>query len=155
VTARLRPAVPADEPFLLALTPRLADFTVPAWRTADEIARADHVILRRALHHPDPGGCILVAEDPEPAGYVFCTTRQDYFTGVPHAHVEVLALAPAAEGKGLARQLMAAAEAWARERGYRHITLNVFDANTRARGLYQRLGYAPETIHYFKQIDPA
>jgi RimJ/RimL family protein N-acetyltransferase len=47
---------------------------------------------------------------------------------------------------------MAAIEQWARDRGIGVITLNVFDRNTRARDLYDRLGYARETIHYRKAL---
>ena len=150
-----RPAVPADEPFLIALAAELGAFPVPAWRTADEIGRADHGIIRAALHQPSPDTVIVVAEWPagEPAGYVFVSTKADYFTGARHAHVEVLAVEPRAQGHGVARALMDEAERWASERGDRVITLNVFDANRRARGVYARLGYLPETIHYRKALD--
>jgi len=152
----IRPAQPHDEAFLLALTERLSAFPVPPWRTAAEIARSDHRILLQALHHPTAETSVLVAQDVDVGrlGYVFATTRKDYFTGEPHAHVEVLAVEAQAEGRGVARQLMAAVEEWARQRGYRRITLNVFPANERARVLYERLGYQPETIHYHKELSP-
>jgi hypothetical protein len=31
----------------------------------------------------------------------------------------------------------------------------VFAQNTRARAVYERLGYGPETIRYVKPLDPA
>ena len=151
----IRQAIPADEAFLIALTPRLAAFPLPAWRSADEIAQADHGILRDALHRRLEGAVILVAElapAGERAGYVFATTKHDYFTREPHAHVEVLVVEPAAEGRGVARALMAAIEQWARDRGVGVITLNVFDGNTHARALYDRLGYERETIRYRKAL---
>ena len=151
----IRPACPDDEQFLIDLTRRLADFPLPAWRTADEIAQSDRQILREALGGRLPGSVILVAESTprgEQAGYVFATTKSDYFTHTDHAHVEVLAVDPRAEGQGVARALMAAVEQWSRSRGHTWITLNVFDRNTRARGLYDRLGYEPETIHYRKAL---
>jgi ribosomal protein S18 acetylase RimI-like enzyme len=49
---------------------------------------------------------------------------------------------------------MAAAEAWAIGRGYPRMSLNVFATNTRARGLYHRLGYGEETMHYVKELRP-
>jgi ribosomal protein S18 acetylase RimI-like enzyme len=152
--ATLRPATPADEPFLVRISERLAAFAVPHWRTARQIAEADFVILREALAHPVPETLLLIAELPGagPVGTVFATTRTDYFTGEPHAHVEVLAIDPSAEGRGLARLLMERAELWARNRGYHRITLNVFDQNTRAAGLYRKLGYEPETVHYHKLL---
>ena len=85
-------------------------------------------------------------------GFVFVVEREDYFTHERLAHVEDLALDPAAEGRGLARRLMDEAEAWARGRGHRRITLNVWAQNARAIGLYQHLGYQPETVHYIKAL---
>lgn len=154
---RLRPGRAEDTPALLALLPGLADFPLPAWRTARQIAEADTRILLDALHRPDPSTLVLVAEADggEAAGFIFATTRQDYFTGAPHAHIEVLVVRDSARGQGLARTLIGAAEEWARGRGYAGITLNVFDANQRAAALYRRQGYAPETVHYIKPLDAA
>ncbi len=151
---QLRVARPEDLLFLLRLSERLGDFPVPPWRTAAEIGAADHAILLEALHHPRSETTIRLAETAEgqPLGYVFITTRRDYFTHQPHAHVEILALAPEAEGRGIARVLMAAAEGWSREQGYTRVTLNVFATNQRARGLYEHLGYRPETVHYLKDL---
>jgi GNAT superfamily N-acetyltransferase len=153
----IRPARPADETILLGMLDRLAEFPVPHWRTARQIADADLRILRHALHEPDPATSVLVAEEPpgSVAGFVFTTTRQDYFTGLAHAHVEVITVRESAQGRGIARALMEAAEAWARSRGHGHVTLNVFAANTRARAVYERLGYQPETLHYIKPLGPA
>ena len=50
----VRPATPADEALLLSLTPRLADFPRPPWRSALEIDRSDHAVLFEALHRPGP-----------------------------------------------------------------------------------------------------
>jgi GNAT superfamily N-acetyltransferase len=54
------------------------------------------------------------------------------------------------EGSGVGGALMRAAEAWAREQGYRKLTLTVFEANRTARAVYEHLGYAPETLRYVK-----
>ncbi len=150
----VRPALAEDRAAVLALTPRLADFPRPAWRSAVEIAAADHSILQAALDAPGPDTAVFVAGGlgEAVAGVVFVATRSDYFTGERHAHVEVLAVASEAQGRGVARALMAAAEAWAAARGDRVVTLNVFAANTRARGVYARLGYLPETLHYRKDL---
>lgn len=87
------------------------------------------------------------------AGFVFSSTRADYFTGKPHAHIEVLTVLDSARGKGVARSLIEAAEGWAGGRGYANVTLNVFANNTRASRVYDRLGYSPETVHYIKPLD--
>ena len=153
---RFRPATDDDEPFLLGLTARLADFPLPPWRTADEIAGADHAILLDALRRPTPQSLILIAEEPEgtPAGYVFARMATDYFSDQRQAHVEVLAVAPQCEGMGLARGLLDQVEEWAGRQGYGQVTLNVFAGNERARQVYERLGYQPETVHYRKAVPP-
>jgi ribosomal protein S18 acetylase RimI-like enzyme len=151
----IRSARHDDEAFLLSLLPRLADFPLPDWRTADEIARGDRPVLLDALHGRIEHAAILVAElspGGERAGYVLATTKHDYFTRTAHAHVEVIAVTPDAERQGVARALMDAIEEWARRRGYRHVTLNVFDRNTRAKALYDSLGYEVETIHFRKRL---
>jgi ribosomal protein S18 acetylase RimI-like enzyme len=151
----IRPARHDDEAFLLSLLPRLADFPLPEGRTAGEIAGGDRPILLEALHGGIEHAAILVAElspGGERAGCVFATTKHDYFTRAAHAHVEVIAVTPDAERRGVARALMDAIEEWARRRGYRHVTLNVFDRNTRAKALYDSLGYERETIHYRKAL---
>lgn len=153
--ATIRPAVPPDEAGLLALLPQLADFPVPEWRTARQIADADLTILLDALHSPVPQSSIFLAEEPAGAiaGFVFSTTRSDYFTGKLHAHIEVLTVSQSARGKGIARSLIEAAENWARGLGYPHVTLNVFALNSRAATVYHKLGYSPETVHYIKPLD--
>ena len=151
----IRSARHDDEAFLLSLLPRLADFPLPDWRTADEIARGDRPILLEALHGRIEHAAILVAElspGGERAGYVLATTKHDYFTRAAHAHVEVIAVTPEAEGRGVARALMDAIEEWARRRGYSHVTLNVFGRNARAKALYDSLGYEVETVHYRKAL---
>jgi len=152
VTTRI--AQPDDEALVLALTDRLADFPLPGWRTATDIAHADHHLLRAALKRPSPDILLLLAEDSggRPVGFVFATSRHDYFTGAPQTHVETLALEEQVQGQGIARVLMAAVETWAHERGCASVTLNVFETNTRARGLYAHLGYQPETLHYLKPL---
>ncbi len=150
----LRSAKPDDQDILLSLMTQLADFPVPLWRTPEEIARADQPMLMSALHEPSPETTIVVCEE-EPghvAGYVFVSTHYDFFTGQPHAHVEVLAVRPEARGRGVGRALMDEAERWAKSRGYDRITLNVFSSNTRARAMYERLKFEPETVHYLKEL---
>ncbi len=57
------------------------------------------------------------------------------------AVVHRLMVHPAAQGRGLARQLMAHAESLAKSRGFRAVHLDCFTANRAALGLYERLGY--------------
>ena len=126
---------------------------MPEWRTAREIQRADDAVLRAALGGVTAGAVVFVAEGSGGLEGVVClTTGEDYFTHEALPHIEVLAVDPAAQGRGVARALMHAAESWARDEGFTRISLNVWVQNERARGLYQHLGYQPETMHYIKDL---
>lgn len=148
----VRKATAADEPGILELADELAAFPVPPWRTAREIQRADDGVIRAALDG-DVGIVAYVVDGPRGLdGAVCISSKTDYFTGELVPHVEVLAVSPAARGQGIARALMDAAESWARDQGARRISLNVWAQNERARGLYEHLGYVPETMHYLKEL---
>jgi GNAT superfamily N-acetyltransferase len=100
-----------------------------------------------------PSRCLLVAESgAAPLGFIYLEVLRDYFVGEEHGHIGILAVTEQAEGQGAGGALIRAAEAWARERGYRRLTLNVFEGNTRARAVYDHLGYRPETVRYVKLL---
>jgi len=151
---RLRSATAEDEVFLIALTRRLGEVLLPPWRSPAEVAASDHELLREAVRSAAPDTLIRIVEDVRGnrLGYTLVTTKVDYFTREPHAYVENLVLVPEAEGRGIARILMADAEAWARSRGFRRVALNVFVTNQKAIGLYQHLGYRPELVRYLKEL---
>jgi ribosomal protein S18 acetylase RimI-like enzyme len=151
---RVRPARTSDRTFILGITPRLAQgFELPAWRTAPEVVEAESAVLEDALRSGDGHAALLVAEtgSEEPGGYLYVHSQTDYF-GRTHAHIGILAVSSAAEGRGAGRALITAAEEWARAEALDLITLNVFASNHRARSVYERLGYAPETLHYGKPL---
>lgn len=86
------------------------------------------------------------------------------FAARPLINLHDLAVLPEARGVGVGRRLLAALEAEARERGCCKITLEVVEQNDRARGLYERVGFAPavyradagRTLFYWKPLgDPA
>jgi GNAT superfamily N-acetyltransferase len=139
----------------MSLADRLAEFPMPSWRTGAQVIDAERAALARALQVASPEAPILVAEDTagQLLGFVYLETHQDYFTGRAHTHISILVVAGAAEGKGVGRSLLRAAEGWARDRGHPLITLNVFEQNARARALYERLEYGPETLRYVKPLD--
>lgn len=150
----LRPAVPGDAEFLISVARRLGEVPIPSWRTPHEVAVADLDQMLAAVGRGDDDSLVLLAESNigNPLGCLFVSPETDFFTGAPGGHVEVVAVAAEAEGRGVARRLMEAGEAWARERGYHFLTLNVFVANERARSVYEALGYSPETVRYRKSL---
>jgi len=134
---RVRAASPADRAFILRAIPRLSEgFPLPAWRTPREVAEAEAATLEAALERVPKGALLLVAESSDgPGGLIYLEQQIDYFRRAPHAHVAVLVVAGEAEGHGVARLLLEAAETWAREQGLAMLTLNVFAGNTRARAV--------------------
>ena len=137
------------------MSPRLHDFGPPPFRPRDQMDRAVAADIGSSLGSPDPSVAVFVAEDAasgRPLGFAHVKTFTDYFTAEPHGHVSDLVVAEGSEGRGVGSALMAAAEDWSRARGHRLLTLNVFDENRRARRLYDRLGYRPDTLRMVKVL---
>jgi GNAT superfamily N-acetyltransferase len=154
VPTTVRAATAADREFIVGLVPRLSSFGESPLRSADAIASAERQALEQALAAPRPGAVLLVAElaGTGLAGVAYAETLTDYFTGERHGHLAILVVDAAGEGRGVGRALLAATEAWAAGQGHRFITLNVFAANARARRVYERAGYAPDTVRYAKEL---
>lgn len=149
----IRSATAGDRAFLATLAHRLADFDRPPWRSHEEIANGDRRALFEALDQTRPGTELFIAElDARPAGCLLMWTLEDYFSQQWHAHVSVIAVTSAAEGRGVGRALMQHAEAWARKRGHTSITLSVFEGNRRAQALYERAGYTTEMRRMIKLL---
>jgi len=115
------------------------------------VARA----IEQALEAPGPDAAVFAAEDEDgaPLGFIHVHTARDFFTGEEHGHVSDVVVASGSEGRGVGRALMAAGEGWSRARGHRLLTLNVFGANTRARELYDRLGFSADTTKLVKVLE--
>ncbi len=152
---RIRTGRPEDQTQVLGLTPRLADFELPPWRSAEEITEADHALLRRTLHMPEAGHFLLVAENSRlgVAGCALVSVKRDFYTRIRHAHLEVIAIAPEAEGRGLGSTLLAEAEFRAQAAGLPFMTLNVFTGNQRARSFYESRDYRLETLSWRKSLE--
>ena len=151
---KIRAAVPGDRSFVLEAAQRLASFEPPAWRPAQQIVEGERRTLRAFFEAPPDGSSLLIAESDaaEPVGFVYLERLHDYFTLQAHGHIGILVVTEWAAGKGYGSALIRASEAWAREQGYGKLTLTVFEANAAARGVYDHLGYAPETLRYVKVL---
>jgi|SRR3954470_328213 len=84
----------------------------------------------------------LAYADGEAAGIATCFVGFSTFAARPLLNVHDLAVLPAHRGRGIARQLLAAAEAKARALGCCKLTLEVQENNHDARRLYARAGFA-------------
>ena len=152
-TFSIRPGQPADQARILAIADRLAAFN-PTTRSPVEIASRERRALAEALARPAPGSSVLVAEEVElgVVGILLLESRRDYFTDELHGYVAILAVASEAEGQGLGKALLKAAEEWGRAQHFRRLTLAAFVDNRRATEFYARQGWRLELATYYKNL---
>lgn len=96
-----------------------------------------HVYLVELLEdseHPNERGSLL-------AGYIAVTLGFSIEAGGRDAFVDELYIQPSMQGRGLGRRALDFAEQLCRELGAQRVCLEVERANTRAKKLYDALGY--------------
>lgn len=150
----VRPARSEDGDAMMALMPRLASFEVPKSRNPADLWRSDAAMLQRWLDG-DAGECLVhVAVDgaQEVLGFALVSLRPELLSHEPSAHLEAIAVSEGAEGAGIGRALLEAAENEARAQGAQTMTLHVFASNTRARDFYEKAGYDGEILRYTKEL---
>jgi len=150
--AQIRPFQPGDRAQVLALAPRLTEGAAP-WRDPAAVRRAAQNWVETSLDTAaQPGRATYVAVAGGEVVGVMSIREQTHFTGQADAYVGELAVAPGMERRGIATDLMNAAEAWAAQRGLASVTLHTAAANQPARSLYRRLGYHEEELQLTKAI---
>ena len=152
MTYHLRAATSADLDSIAVLFPRLASFELTPNRSAEDLWRGDLQLLNDWGAGKVPHCLVLVAVDGEETilGVAMAQLREELLSHMPSAHLEVLVVRDGAEGQGIGQALIHAIEAAVRDRGAQSLTLHVFSTNTRARALYERLGYVSELIRCIK-----
>lgn len=152
-----KPATRDDLGFLQSLLPRFVSFTLPPGFEEGAVMAGAAQNLMAALAEESPDTALLVAwleEEGQVArrcGFVRVETERPLF-GKPYAYLADLALEEWAQGRGLARELLAQAEAWAAGQGLGRIKLHVFATNERARKLYEAAGYEVEVLSMGKRV---
>jgi len=154
VQYEIRSATAADGDAMLALMPRLAEFDIPESRDPEHLYRDDAALLREWIAGDTDDCLVHVAERGDGAilGLTLVRLRPEALSHEPSSHLEAIAVAKEAEGKGVAKALLAAAEGDAMRQGAQTMTLHVISTNTRARGFYERAGYNGEMIRYIKSL---
>ena len=89
---------------------------------------------------------VLVADSDGVIGYLVASLHPTFFANGPVAGIEEVMVAPEHRRTGVGAALMAAAEAWAAERGAGYVSL----ASRRAGDFYLALGYADSAVFYKK-----
>lgn len=151
---KIRDALPADGEAMLALMPRLADFEVPEGRQADHLYNDDAKLMRQWVAGKVNDCLVQVAVDDDGniVGFTLTRLRPDALSHEPSAHLEAIAVSSAAEGHGVGRALLGAAEDNCKLHGAKSLTLHVISTNERARSFYERSGYFGEMLRYIKRL---
>ena len=95
---------------------------------------------------------VAVGKDGQRLGYVNVRESADEIANEKCGYIALLAIVAEAEGEGVGQSLLQEAERWAREMGFRRLSLDVFASNHRGQRFYQTAGFRPETIRVIKQL---
>lgn len=87
-----------------------------------------------------------------PVGCLWVGNVVDQVTGDRHGHIFMVYVAPKHRRRGIGSALVHHAENWAKQRGDRQITLQVFLNNQPAVNLYEKLGYQPYSLLMHKPL---
>jgi len=150
----IRPATLLDRGFLDSLDARLiAEAAAPGLAPENFVAFQTRY-TRSALDRPAAGSETLLATDGAgaPLGYIHVEPTEDMLSGATVGYVSILAVTAEAEGRGVARRLMAEAESWALAKGYRFLLLDVFGSNATARRFYERAGFVADSLRLRRPI---
>jgi GNAT superfamily N-acetyltransferase len=150
----IRPAHEGDRDFVVGLVPGLLQFGSPAWRDPDALRSGFGDVLAGALSRQDDRATVLIAQTGDETSLGFISLNVvDSIEGGERAHVADLAVTEDARRMGVGTALMRAGEAWAHERGFQVLSLDVWSTNDAASRFYHRLGYTAESSTLFKRLD--
>ncbi len=142
----------ADRLAIEALSARLL-IGMAHWRDPDACLVAIHNWLEASMDRDESEGTLLVARnlDGDIAGFI-SIELSTHFSGEPQATIGELVVDEDVEGQGIGRQLVEAAEQWARMRQLSFLTLVTGAANQSARGFYRQLGFLEEEVRLTKLL---
>ena len=129
--ARIRLATPADIPDLAELAGQLGYPSTP-----EQVAPRFEALAAK----PDENALIVAEVEGHAAGWVH-VHLYSLLVDDPEAEIGGLVVDAGRRGQGLGAQLMAAAEAWARNKGCPSVYLRSNTLRTEAHAFYQQLGY--------------
>jgi len=144
--------VSSDHEFVLSLASRLA-IGIPPWRDPQKMIATVQGWITESIKQHGNKTMVIVAEDEHGERLGFATVSHDtHFTGEGQAYIGELATSEEAEGRGVGKALAQACEQWAREQGYRILSLATGAANERALGFYRHMGYLDEDVKLVKLL---
>lgn len=145
MTFSIRFAELGDLDTMCELLPRLGDFELIPNRDSADLWRHDAKLLEAHLKG-DADQCFaqVAVQGETVVGLTLVTMQPEFMSHQPSGHLEAISVAESAEGLGVGKALLNAAEAEAKARGAQAMTLHVYHSNRRAAGIYERRGYHSE-----------
>jgi GNAT superfamily N-acetyltransferase len=140
---RIRPMTAADAPHVADLTTQLG-YPTSAEETAVRIATLEA--------RPEEHAALVADEDGRAVGWVHVELYTSLESG-RKANIGGLVIDEGYRSGGVGAELLAAAEAWARDHGADRIVVRSRVARERAHRFYQREGYTlVKTSHVFEKV---
>jgi len=152
-TIIIRKAQETDLSFIHTLSPVLAGMAKLGWHTDETVLDFQAGYITEIMAGTPKQNLTLIAEkDGSSEGFIHMREHKDEISGEACGTVPLLAVTEKAQGDGIGKLLIKAAENWAKAQGFRLLHLEVFSANKQARGFYQNLGFQEETINMIKPL---
>lgn len=141
----IRPAELGDLETMCELLPRLGNFELIPNRDSADLWEGDAKLLEAHLRgQADQCFAQVAVQQDTVVGLTLVTMQPEFMSHKPSGHLEAISVAASAEGAGVGKALLNAAEAEAKTRGAQAMTLHVYHSNRRAAGIYERRGYHSE-----------
>ena len=104
-----------------------------------------------------PEAAVFLAEDGAPVGFAQCQLRHDYVEGAsvsPTGYLEGVYVAPSHQHRGIAGQLLAACEVWAKAHGCTEFASDCEIDNAASLAFHLAKGFteASRNIHFIKPL---
>jgi GNAT superfamily N-acetyltransferase len=148
----VRPYVSTNREFVISLAPRLA-IGIPSWRDPHKMIETAQSWMSGTIEQHGNKTIVFVAENETGERLGFATvSHSTHLTGEGQAYIGELATSEEAESRGVGKALVWACEQWARNQGYRLLSLATGAAHERALGFYRCMGYLDEDITLVKLL---
>ena len=149
----IRNAKQSDHNFIFTLSPDLAQVANLKWHDDNTVSKMQDDYIAQMLNQTSVNNITLIAEKHGMSlGFIYACEHQDSISNEACGTVPLLAVSAKAQGMGVGKLLMMAAEKWSKQQGYRLLHLEVFANNEKAKGFYNNLGFESETLHMVKPL---
>jgi len=149
----IRTANENDRDFIFKQSPHLAEVAQLQWHDDAAIQKMQDDYIALMLSETAVPQITLIAEKNNVhLGFIHVRSHKDSISGETCGTVPLLVVTPSAQGMGIGKLLIKAAEDWAKGLGYRLLHLEVFANNNNAYDFYQNQGFKAETIHMIKPL---